>query len=421
VTQRDRPAGPVVVTGVSGFIGGPVARALLAAGYAVEGWSRRRPEGVPDGEHFHHRSVDLLAQSTVPDTSGSAVPGTFGEVPDTSGSAVPGTFGGVPDTSGSAVPGTFGEVPDTSGSAVPGTFGEVPDTSGSGGVPDTSGSASGGAAGGAPAAVIHGAALTHVHPTAELLERLYALNVGGTERVLEWAGAAGVRRFVLLSSVKAQGVPPAGSVGRESDTPRPEGPYGEAKLVAEQRLAAWCTEDSGAGHREGIALRLPLVHGPGVRGNLATMARAARRGLMPAIGDGAARRSLVSVHNVAAAITALLAAPPRPGFRVYLVTDHEPYTVAELRRALISAAGRPVLQPRLPMPLARWLARAGDLGEAVLRRPLPFSTAVLARLTEDSVYSSEALQSDTGWRPEGGLEESAARMVAALRASPDES
>ncbi len=260
-------------------------------------------------------------------------------------------------------------------------------------------------------AVIHTAAVAHARPTPQLLQRLEAVNVGGTRRMLAWAAAAGVERFIFLSSIKAQGAPAPGVIGRESDPPQPEGVYGEAKLQGEALVADW----AASGERCGIALRLPLVYGPGVGGNVEKMARAARRGLLPQIGDGSALRSLISVGNVASAVATVVHSESlEPAMHTYLLTDGRPYSVAELGRALARASGRKVHHPRLPLTVARLLAQAGDLGERILRRPLPFSSEVLARLATDATFSSEPFQRDFGWRPEGQFTDHAKAILAAL-------
>ncbi len=247
-------------------------------------------------------------------------------------------------------------------------------------------------------AVIHTAAVAHARPTPQMLERLERVNVGGTRKVLDWAGAAGAQRFVFMSSIKAQGAPAPGTLGSESDPARPEGPYGEAKQRGEALVADW----SARGQRRGVALRLPLVYGPGVGGNLAAMARAAGRGWLPQVGDGSARRSLISVGNVATAVGAVInRGSLAAGMHTYLLTDAKPYSVAELGRALAQASARKVHHPRIPLAVARLLARCSDFGQFLLRRPLPFSSEILARLAANAIYSSEPFQRDFDWHPEG--------------------
>ena len=79
------------------------------------------------------------------------------------------------------------------------------------------------------------------------------------------AQRAGVRRFVFLSSIRAQSGPSAQDVLTEALEPRPTDAYGRSKLAAEQELAQL--------ELDWAALRLTLVYGPGVKGNMAELVR----------------------------------------------------------------------------------------------------------------------------------------------------
>ena len=92
-----------------------------------------------------------------------------------------------------------------------------------------------------------------------------------TEATIGFAKAAErarVNRFVFLSSIRAQSGPTADRVLTEEHEPAPTDPYGRSKLAAEQGL-----RDTGL---DWVALRLALVYGPGVQGNMAKLAKLAR-------------------------------------------------------------------------------------------------------------------------------------------------
>lgn len=246
-------------------------------------------------------------------------------------------------------------------------------------------------------AFVHAAAFAHARTDAPGRALLRSVNVGGTSAALSVARAAGARRFVFLSSVKA-------GLG---DGP-PEGAYGEAKAEGEALVRRWTEE---APEREGAALRLPLVHGPGVKGNLALLAAFARRGLVVTVGEGRAERSLVAASNVADAVLALLEAGTRPGFRRYFLADETPYSVREIGETLARASGRRVRSFALPAGPARLLARAGDAGERLLGRPLPWSSDVLARLTEAAVVDASRFRAEYGWLPRRSLADDAPAIL----------
>ena len=94
------------------------------------------------------------------------------------------------------------------------------------------------------------------------------LNTEATIRLARAAQRAGVKRFVFLSSIRAQAGQTADGVLTEDLEPEPIDAYGRSKLAAEQGLAQ--TE------LDWVALRLVLVYGPGVQGNVARLIQLAR-------------------------------------------------------------------------------------------------------------------------------------------------
>lgn len=196
--------------------------------------------------------------------------------------------------------------------------------------------------------VVHLAGLAHAGPGLD--EALYqAINTRATRSLAEAAQRAGVSRFVYLSSLKALSGAFDGPPLHDSDTPAPDDPYGRSKLAAEQALA---TLDL-----DWVSLRPVLVYGPGVKANMAALARLARLPVPLPLGGLTAPRSMVAVENLAEAIVFALtpACPPR---RAYLVADPEPISVAGIIAALRAGMGRaPGL---IPVP-ASWLGLAARL------------------------------------------------------------
>jgi nucleoside-diphosphate-sugar epimerase len=206
--------------------------------------------------------------------------------------------------------------------------------------------------------LVHLANLAHARVAPALLQ---AVNVDGTRRVAEAAAAAGVRRMVYLSSVKAL-----------ADRDR----YADSKRAAEAALR----EVRGI---EIVVLRPPLVYGPGVRANFLALLRAIARGLPLPLASVRNRRSLVYVGNLCDAIARCLEAPRATG--AYGVSDGGPLSTPELCRAIGAALGRPArLFPWPPallelVPGMTKLTRSLEVDDAPLRRELgwapPFTAA----------------------------------------------
>lgn len=85
-------------------------------------------------------------------------------------------------------------------------------------------------------------------------EGFAARNLDGSLRLIAAARAAGVRRFVFLSSRAVYGRQTPGAALSEATPPRPDTLYGEVKLAVERELAA-----SGPC---GVSLRATGVYGP---------------------------------------------------------------------------------------------------------------------------------------------------------------
>ena len=224
-------------------------------------------------------------------------------------------------------------------------------------------------------------------------EEYKAVNVTGTRNLLEGAVAGGARRFVLFSSVKAMGERTE-SCQDEVALPRPETPYGKSKLEAERLVI----EYGNRYNLHGSCLRLPLVYGPGQKGNLARMFAAIDRGGFPPLPEFGNRRSMVHVDNVARAAF-LAAIHPAARGQCYIVTDGLDYSTRELYELIAAALKKPIPRWRIPAVALRVLAKVGDIGECVLRRKLPFDTEALDKLVGSAFYSSAKIVRELGYAP----------------------
>jgi nucleoside-diphosphate-sugar epimerase len=199
-------------------------------------------------------------------------------------------------------------------------------------------------------AVIHSAGIAHA--MSGLPEDDYRiLNTEATVALARAAQRAGVRRFVFLSSIRAQSGPTADCVLTETLTPTPTDAYGRSKLAGEQGLA-----ELGI---DWVALRLTLAYGPGVKGNMAQLLRLARSRYPLPFGALKAKRSLLAVENLVAAVETVLSVA-EPLRRPLIVADPQPLTIAEMIAALRRGLGRrPGLVPVPPGILAAGLRAAG--------------------------------------------------------------
>lgn len=230
-------------------------------------------------------------------------------------------------------------------------------------------------------AVIHLAGRAHVlRREADTLANFRRVNAAGTARLAQQAEQAGVRRFVLISSVKAAADTSIGQGLLESDPPHPGSPYGISKLEGEQSLF------TAAGRMEPVVLRPPLVYGPEVRANFRALLRLVESGLPLPLGSVRNRRSLIALDNLVDAIVTALSARGVVG-GTYYIADGPPLSTPALIKELATALGKPARLFTFPPSL---LATAASL---LGRREQADS------LLGSLVVDDRAFRAATGWRP----------------------
>ena len=209
--------------------------------------------------------------------------------------------------------------------------------------------------------VVHLAARVHVmnDKSSDPLAEFRRVNVEGTAALARQAAAAGVRRFVFLSSVKVNGeFTEAGQPFTADDVPAPEDPYGVSKHEAEQLLR----QIAGETGMEVVIIRPPLVYGPGVKANFESMMRWLARGVpLPLAAVTRNRRSLVALDNLVDLIVTCLNHPAAAN-RTFLVSDGEDLSTAQLLKRMSAAMGKPARLFYVPPGLLK-------LGATLLNKP----------------------------------------------------
>ena len=157
------------------------------------------------------------------------------------------------------------------------------------------------------------------------------LNTEATIKLARAAERAGVRRFVFLSSIRAQSGSTADGVLHEaSSLGRPTPMAGRSSRPS---------RDLAATNLDWVALRLVLVYGPGVQGNMARLAELARSPYPLPLASLKAKRSLLSLDNLVEAVAKVLDAPAELK-RPFIVADPEALTIGEMIMAMRHGLGR---------------------------------------------------------------------------------
>ena len=192
-----------------------------------------------------------------------------------------------------------------------------------------------------------------------------------------------------MSSIGAQTGSAADHVVTETDEPHPVTGYDRAKLAAEEDIRR-----SGAPF---TILRPVIVYGPGAKANIALLARIAALPLPLPFGAFRTRRSLLAIENLVQAIEYCLDSPQTLN-QVFIVSDPEPITLAEMFAALREGAGRsPWLVPVPPFAVKALVTAMGR-------------SELWDRVGRDLVASPAKLQA-AGWSPRTGTKDGLRAMA----------
>jgi nucleoside-diphosphate-sugar epimerase len=233
--------------------------------------------------------------------------------------------------------------------------------------------------------VIHTAARAHImkDEVPDPLAEYRNVNVEGTLNLARQAAEDGVRRFVFISSIKVNGEQtPLHQPFTAEDTPAPEDAYGISKMEAEQGLQALAAETG----MEVVIIRPPLVYGPGVKGNFATLMRLVEKGIPLPLGAIHNKRSLVALDNLVDLIITCIDHPAAAN-QVFLAGDGEDLSTTELLRGVANAMGKPARL--IPVPAGVLMLGATVLGKKAMAQRL------LGSLQVDISKAREVL----GWEP----------------------
>jgi nucleoside-diphosphate-sugar epimerase len=246
--------------------------------------------------------------------------------------------------------------------------------------------------------VIHLAARTQTHhdPAHNLEQEFHRVNSDGTLNLARQAAASGVRRFIFLSSIKVNGeVSPVGRPFNNDDPPAPQDPYGRSKWHAEQGLRE-ISEQTGM---EYVIIRPPLVYGPGIKGNFATMLQRVKHGMPLPFGTVTNnRRSLLALDNLLNLISICLEHPDAVN-QTFLVSDGEDLSTADLLRRIGQTVERPARLFPAPAPLLK-------IGAALIGQP-----EIYQRLCCNLQVNIEKTRQILGWNPLIDVDEGLRRAV----------
>lgn len=245
--------------------------------------------------------------------------------------------------------------------------------------------------------IIHCAARVHVmkEKSENPLQAFREVNVEGTLNLAKQAAAAGVKRFIFISTIKVNGeATAAGSPFKASDTSRPEDAYGKSKLEAETELQVLAAQTG----IEVVIIRPPLIYGPGVKGNLQSLLKLANTKLPLPFGAINNVRSMVYVGNLVDLINTCINHPSAAN-QVFLANDGRDISTTQLLCMLRRNMHRPVRL--IPVPFFLFKIAGRILGKS----------DVINRLFDNLQVDHQFTKQQLGWSAPYSIEDGVQETV----------
>ena len=245
-------------------------------------------------------------------------------------------------------------------------------------------------------AIVHTAARINESGKKDEFRRV---NVGGTEAVARAAAAAGVRRFVHLSSVMVYGFDFPPNVAEDGPLHGHGNPYCTTKIESEQAVLRVHGGDNGL---EVVVLRPGDVYGPRSRPWVVRPLQLMRRGLFFLPDGGRKALNHLHVDNMVDAI--VLALGRDVGGEIFNVTDGQPTTCADYFGRLAQLVGIQGVRT-LPAWLLRSMIGTVERVHEILGREPPAAAQAIEFLRRPHHYSIDRARERLGYRPRVELAE----------------
>jgi nucleoside-diphosphate-sugar epimerase len=234
------------------------------------------------------------------------------------------------------------------------------------------------------------------------LSEFMAANVEGTQRVLDACRAAGVKRFVHISTeaVLADGKP---IIRANEQVPYPKKPAGYYPLT--KGLAEQCVIAGNKDGLETVIVRPRLIWGKGDTSVLAEMIDAVKKKRFGWFGDGRYLTSTCNVQNVVDG--AILAAEKGKPGEIYFLTDGEPVEFRTFVTDMLATQGVDAGTREVP----RWVAKTLATLTGWMAHP-PLTKTALALISHEVTVDDSKARAELGYAPRVTIEQGLAEMRA---------
>jgi predicted dehydrogenase/nucleoside-diphosphate-sugar epimerase len=221
---------------------------------------------------------------------------------------------------------------------------------------------------------------------------IFAATVRGTRNLTAAAKAAGVRRFVHLSTLAVHGTKVTGVLDETTPVSPEREDYAESKAQAERAIAQAVRDGLSA-----VVLRLANVYGPFSGPYTIRTVQHLRQGIPVLLGTGESPSNTVYVDNVVEAILRSLAGPDGSvAGQTFLIGDDDGCTWHDYHRYYAEALG---LEMRsVPLVALAGMRGARDGGPLAWLLAWPRAVKAIATSKECLALGAKVLQTDPpGW------------------------
>jgi nucleoside-diphosphate-sugar epimerase len=247
--------------------------------------------------------------------------------------------------------------------------------------------------------IIHCAGRAHIFKETSLspLDEFQKVNTELTLAIAKAALGIKIKKFIFFSSLSVFGRFTGGHI-KDNQTPCADDPYGISKLKTEKKLIELFSNQT---HSQCIIFRLPMVYGPGNKGNMLPLLRAALKGIPLPLASAKGKRSMIFVKNVCDAILKVLKddSPGRSPVQTYFLNDGHDLTSGELYSLISKGCSGKKGIFYFPEALLRYGGILGSGFESIFGKQLPLNKTVISRLFDEYRFSSEAFCRDYDWKP----------------------
>ena len=269
--------------------------------------------------------------------------------------------------------------------------------------------------------VIHNASLVHTKHNRE--EDVWAVNLTGTENILEACRVHGIPRLVYMSSASAVY---EGEDIENGDETLPysrisQAPYADSKIAAEKLVLAY----SGQGGAHTCAIRPHVVFGAGDNRFIpAILQKAAAGKLTRAVGNRDKLSDFTYIDNLVDAVVAAearLGADSPVSGQAYCVTNGEPMAFFDFIEKLVVEMGYPPIKGKVPYWVAYSAAAVAEgidtLRGGTLNAENGMTRFAVRYMVTHHYFSIAKAARDLDWRPTVTLAEGIRRTAEQLRAA----